>query len=165
MACRGVHFALTTEDDQRLLSLVGDDEAVVEFVQEVIEQRWDRDWLFESDQAWDAIDRCLNGGRYVDGADDAECRAFLAGRELVADDDGYVVLHLTAAGVGRVARQLADINAAELGRLYDEHLPASDYGDVRPEDREYTVGMYEGLPEFFARAAAAGRATVFTVDQ
>ena len=29
---------------------------------EEIEDRWDRDWLVETDKAWDAIHRCLTGG-------------------------------------------------------------------------------------------------------
>ena len=165
MACRGVHFALTADDESRLLSLVGDDGAVIDFVKEEVEERWDKSWLYESDKAWDAIGRCLNGGRYVYGETDAACRAFLAGRDLVRDDEGYYVLYLTAAEVGVVAGQLAAIDAEALGRLYDEHLPGSDYEDVRPEDREYTLGWYEGLPKFFAKAAAAGRAVIFTVDQ
>ena len=84
---------------------------------------------------------------------------------MIQDDDGYYVIYLTAAEVGVVAEQLAAIDAEALGRLYDEHLPGSDYEDVRPEDREYTLGWYEDLPKFFAKAAAAGRSVIFTVDQ
>ena len=45
MACRGVHFALATEEESRLLGLAGDDAAVIDFVTEEVEDRWDRDWL------------------------------------------------------------------------------------------------------------------------
>jgi len=62
MACRGVHFAITNEVANKLLSLVGDDDAVIEFIQEEIEEQWEVDWLAESDKAWDAMHRCLTDG-------------------------------------------------------------------------------------------------------
>jgi hypothetical protein len=57
---RGVHFALTSADEARLAES-RDDANVMEIVEE-IEERWDRDWLFQTDKAWDEIHRCLNDG-------------------------------------------------------------------------------------------------------
>ena len=58
MACRGVHFALTSQEDQRLLAATND-AAVVEILQEEVEERWNEEWLYETDKAWDAIHRCF----------------------------------------------------------------------------------------------------------
>ena len=54
MACRGVHFALTDDDRAKLLIATRDDD-VLSVVQKEIEERWDTDWLCETDKAWDAI--------------------------------------------------------------------------------------------------------------
>ena len=61
VACRGVYFALTQDEEQRLLQC-GDDDSVLSLIQEDIEARWDADHLLELDKAWDAIHRCLTDG-------------------------------------------------------------------------------------------------------
>jgi hypothetical protein len=61
MACRGVHFAITKIDGDRLLT-ASDDHAVLHIIQDDIEERWDEDWLYQSDKAWDANHRCLSDG-------------------------------------------------------------------------------------------------------
>jgi hypothetical protein len=53
MAYRGVHFAIEEEVAVRLLS-AEDEEAVLEIIQEKIEETWDEAWLYESDKAWGA---------------------------------------------------------------------------------------------------------------
>jgi hypothetical protein len=40
MGCRGVHFAITKNDVDRLLAAPGDD-AVLEIIQDDIEERWE----------------------------------------------------------------------------------------------------------------------------
>jgi len=61
MACRGVFFALTKEEEAKLLA-AADSDAVVEIITEEIEERWDREWLVEMDKSWDAVHRCLGDG-------------------------------------------------------------------------------------------------------
>lgn len=56
MACRGVHFAITDEDQAALLDAEGDD--AVRDIIEQIEETWDADNLAEVDKAWDAMHRC-----------------------------------------------------------------------------------------------------------
>jgi hypothetical protein len=53
MGCRGVHFALIPDETARLESARDDDELMA--VIEEIEDRWDRDWLVETDKAWGAV--------------------------------------------------------------------------------------------------------------
>jgi hypothetical protein len=50
MACRGVHFAITESETTRLLS-AGSDQKVLEVIQDEIEARWDKEWLYQTDKA------------------------------------------------------------------------------------------------------------------
>ncbi len=59
MACRGVHFAITSDQVDQFLA--ADDEKVIELIGE-IEGTWDADNLAESDKSWDAMHRCLTDG-------------------------------------------------------------------------------------------------------
>jgi hypothetical protein len=68
MVCRAVHFALTAEQELRLMETPGaDNEFLMEFVEELEEGRdgegWDAEWVQETDKAWDAIHRCLTDGK------------------------------------------------------------------------------------------------------
>jgi hypothetical protein len=62
VTARGVLFAITDEDREALLGM-DDDAAVADYVSEVIEERWERGFLAETDKAWDAMHRCLTDGR------------------------------------------------------------------------------------------------------
>jgi len=61
VACRGVHFAITDVEAKKLRGAAGDEE-LKRVVQEEIEEKWERDHLFETDKAWDALHRCLSDG-------------------------------------------------------------------------------------------------------
>lgn len=90
MACRGVHFAITGADAERLLAAPNDG-AVLGIVQDEIDERWDEDWLFQSDKAWDAIHRCLTDGTLgPDGGSYPLKLAVLSGRQL-HEGEGYIV--------------------------------------------------------------------------
>jgi hypothetical protein len=93
MACRGVHFALSAGEQQRLLAAAGDDDAVLSVILEDIEQRWDNDWLQETDKAWDAIHRCLTDGTLSFESISPFHKCILGGRQLynaLSDEDfGY----------------------------------------------------------------------------
>ncbi len=90
MACRGVHFAISADEQARILSAV-DDEAVLTLVQDVIEERWDKEWLYESDKAWDAIHRCLTDGTLRPNRGTYPLKlAVLGGRQLYSADD-YII--------------------------------------------------------------------------
>ena len=71
-------------------------------------------------------------------------RACILGGEQLYDGDDFVVSLLTPA-------QVVDVAAAD--------------GTPSPhDDFEYLWTCFRGLPEFFGKAAADGRAMVFTVD-
>ena len=164
MACRGVHFAITQGDADRLLRATSD-ESVLEIVQEDIEQRWDEGWLYESDKAWDAIHRCLTDGSLdQDGGTYPLKLAILGGKQLHAGDH-YIISLVTPGEVRDVASQLSKIDMNWLRQQYNAIDP-EQYGMPKSEDDwQYTWDYYAGLPEFFSRAARADRYVIFTVDQ
>ena len=162
MACLGVHFAITTEQAERLLAAADDDE-LVDIVKDDIEEAWEL--AFETDKAWDALHRCLSNGT-LDIVENAPplSRVFFGGRVLNTSPDYFVVL-ATPAEVKEIARALAAIDAAWVRERY-RHQPFPGYqGTKSDEDCEYTVASFEGLPVFYARAAAEDRHVIFTVDQ
>ena len=159
MSCRGVLFALTNDEDRRLLDAAGDDDAALALVQEEVEDRWDEPWVCELDKAWDAIDRCLG-----DGTDPAAELCVLGGRHLHAGGS-YIVSHKTAEQVRAAAAACGAFDEAEMRRLYFS-LDAIDYGESLTEDDfGYTWENFAEMREFYRRAAGAGRAVIFTVDQ
>ncbi len=167
MACRAVLFALTDSDVNYLNEAQGD-EALEEFVLETLEDRWDEEWLCELDKAWDGIHRTLTDGEL--GWDNGEYplnHAILGGRQLHEGDD-YIFTLVSPAQVADVAKALQEINEDKLRERYFK-INRENYGfvpeQVSDEDYEYVAGWFEELKPFYAKAAAAGRSVLFTVDQ
>lgn len=163
VASRGVHFALTRADEDRVLT-AADDEALMEVVED-IEERWERGFVAETDKAWDAIHRCLTGGALAfDGGTYPLNRAVLGGRQLY-DGDDYIVCYVPADEVRDVAAALEPLGEAWLRSRYFA-LDPGDYGaEHSDEDFEYTWDNFIGMRDFFVEAAGRGRAVLFTVDQ
>jgi hypothetical protein len=161
MGCRGVHFAITSEQADQLLA-ADDDEELVGLV-EAIEEEWDA--AYETDKAWDALHRCLSNGtlNVLEGEPPLN-RAFFGGKVLNEDDEYFVVL-VTPAEVREVAAALGKVSESWLrSRYFDLSFP--DYqGEKSEEDWGYTWSHFQGLPEFFAQAAKNERHVIFTVDQ
>ena len=163
MACRGVYFALSDEDLKKLLK-AKDDQERLSILQDEIEQKWDEEWLYEMDKSWDALHRCLTDGSlgFNKGAKPLSL-CVLGGKQLYSGDD-YIVSLKTPSEVADLARALPSITEQDLRKRYFA-LP-SDYGmNFDEQDFQYTWDYLSGLPDFFAKAAAAGRHVVFTVDQ
>jgi hypothetical protein len=163
MSCLGVLFALTEADAQRLLS-ASDNEGVLTIIEE-IEEKWDEDWLMQTDKAWDALHRCLsNGTVFYDEGEYPLNRTVLGGKHLY-DGDDYVVAYVAPNEVRDVAAALAPLTEKELRARYDA-IDADDYnGELGDEDFNATWGHFLGVRELYKKAAAAGRSVVFTVDQ
>ena len=164
MACRGVLFAISNEDLAKLLR-APNDEQILTIVQEDIEERWEEAWLCQLDKAWDAIHRCLTDGKI--GFDNGQYpynRCVLGGRQL-HQSDGYIVSLKTSSEVADLAKVLRAIDQGTL-RLRYFAIDPTDYGlNFSEEDFEYTWEYFRDLPDFYDRAAAAGRHVIFTVDQ
>ena len=163
MSCLGIHFALADDDARRLLAAEGND-AVMTIIEE-IEEKWDEEWLFQSDKCWDALHRCLsNGTLYYDEGEAPLNRTVLGGRHLY-DGDDYVVSYVAPEDVKVVAAALAPLAEKDLRTRYDAIDPDDYDGTHGEEDFKAAWGTFLGVREFFRKASAAGRAVVFTVDQ
>jgi hypothetical protein len=155
----GVHFAITAEQEKLLLDADGDDDAVSEIIGD-LEEEWADDTLkVDTDKAWDAIHRCLTDGSLdPDAGSRPLSLAVAGGRHL--HDEMYVV-HVTADEVRDVAAALHDIDEpwlrARFGDFDDDYAGAADEPDF-----EYTWANFTEVQAFYARAAAAGRAVIFT---
>jgi hypothetical protein len=163
MSCLGVHFALNAEEAAALLA-AADNEAVLSFI-EALEEKWDEEWLFQTDKSWDPLHRCLsNGTIFYDEGEYPLNRAILGGKHLY-DSDDYVVAYIAPNEVKDVSAALAPLTEKDLRERYDR-IDADDYnGEHGEKDFKYTWDSFLTLREFFKKAAAAGRSVVFTVDQ
>jgi len=163
MACRGVFFALTKEEEAKLLAARSSD-AVVEIILEEIEERWDRDWLVEMDKSWDAIHRCLGDGSLRTSQPLLTSKAVLGGRQLSSVAD-WIVSYLTAKEVKQVADAIAQIDEPQFRRRYFGlkrkflWFDWTEYeGPIGEEDFQYSWSNFEEMRLFFSKAAVAQRA-------
>ncbi len=163
MSYRGVHFAITDEDLGRLLAAQSDHE-LLRLIGDGIEERWDEEWLIQTDKAWDAIHRCLTDGKLQYENGDYPLRfCVLGGRQLYRGDD-YMVSLKDPRQCADLARALAAIDEQSLRARYFAISP-KDFGrDPTDEDFVYTWDWFSGLPTFYEKAAKADRHVIFTVD-
>jgi hypothetical protein len=134
------------------------------FVEE-IEGGADPTRSFASDKAWDALHRSLsNGTLYYDEGEYPLNRAFLGGKHLYSAED-YVVAYVAPNEVKDVAAALAPLTEQELRTRYDAIDPDEYDGPHGGEDFQIILEKFRGLRSFYKKAAAEGRAVVFTVAQ
>ena len=160
MGCRAVHFAVTADEATRLLNTPGVD--LVDFVEE-IEERWDEEWLEETDKAWDAIHRCLTDGKLEFGSSVFH-KCILGDRNLNEEPD-YIISFLDSADVKQVAQAIKSINKEAMKKKYDAIDTETYQGEPSDEDFEYTWESFAFLQKFFQKAAADNRAMLFAVSQ
>lgn len=161
MACLGVFFAVEDADAARLQAAPNDD-GVMEII-EAIEDRWDESWLYQIDKAWDALHRSLTDGTLESG-DDALAMAVLGGLDLYQAEDYFVILK-TPQQCAAIARALSDFDQAKLRAGYNR-IDLKEYEvPMSEEDFAYTWDWFDGLADFYQKAASAQRHVIFTVDQ
>lgn len=164
MTARGVLFAITDEDREALIGM-DDDAAVADYVSEVIEERWERELLAETDKAWDAMHRCLTDGRLeFDNGTFPLNRCILGGRPLTSGEDCLVIL-TEPQEVPAVSTALDGVTREWFAAAYQRIDPESYDGQHGPEDLDYTWNWFQGVRDLWRQAAATGRAVIFTVDQ
>jgi hypothetical protein len=164
MACRGMHFAIEPATMNRLLDAKADAE-ILEILQQDAEQNGDRAWLHQTDKSWDALHRCLSDGTLKMNQPFAALpAAVLGGKQLYAGND-FIISLVRPEQVRAVADALAKVTREWLRERYDALNPRDYDGEIGDEDFEYTWDWFQGLPDLFERAAHAGRAVIFTVDQ
>lgn len=163
MACRGVHFAITGEQVDRLLGANGDDD-LKEIVEE-IEEAWDSENLVESDKAWDALHRCLTDGYLGYGNGPYPLNHCVLGPRQLHKGDDYIVSLVLPNEVQDVAKALQRITEDWFRSQYSMVLPKDYAPEYGPDDLEYTWSNFDSVRALFEKAMSEGRAVVFTVDQ
>lgn len=166
MSCLGVHFSLDADQVAAIKAL--DENKRVDYVCRTFEEDlWsaDRSRGQETDKAWDAIHRSLTDGElgWEDGS--YPLNHVILGGELLYHKDDYILSLKSPAQVRAIAAALPAVTKEKLRAGYDSIDPA-DYGlPLSDEDFEYTWEWFEGLVNFYERAAAAGLSALFTADQ
>lgn len=180
MAARGVHFAITSEERDSLVACEGD-EARIDFVKSVIEPRWDKSYLCETDKAWDAIHRSL--GDFPPDTPEFYKSSFkdtpyalpeahgsyplkfcvLGGKRLIENEEWYFIRLIEPSEVVDIAVALNPIDRDWLHQKYFHHCKGAwpEYGE---DDFAYTWEWFAYLREFFKRMAGNGRPVIFTAD-
>jgi len=165
VACRGVLFAITDAQAQKLRSASGNDTDVLSIVQDEIEAAWDEAHLCQTDKAWDAIHRCLGDGTLRGG--DSPLSLCILGGEQLHNDSSYIVSLLTREQVKQVAEALRPLEKDWFRARYFKIDPA-DFGVpgmLNEQDFEYTWAWFEAVRDYYRKAAAEGRWSIFTIDQ
>ncbi len=167
MSCLGVHFSLSADEVQHLRSL-DDEQERLDHLQSVIEETYMRDHpqrVAESDKAWDAMHRTLADGQLSwDGGSYPLNHVVLAGELLYTEPD-YIISLKTPEHVRAIAAALPSITRDEFRRRYDA-IDTEGYGNpLTDEDFDYTWHWFQGVREFYVRAASEGRFVLFTADQ
>ncbi len=167
MACRGVLFAITEEEKQRLLGAKSDAD-VLNIVVDDIEENWDEEHLEQVDKAWDAMHRCLSDGTLAwNGGSEPLNLCIIGGKSLHKGAD-YIVTLKEPEQVDRIAVALPTITKAWMRERY-YLIDPKDYGvplvPFNDQDFEYTWEYFEGMRKFYLKAAADNRAVIFTADQ
>jgi hypothetical protein len=164
MACRGVLFALSPADEARILGCESD-AALLELIQDDIEQRWEEDHLAETDKAWDAMHRCLSDGKLSFYEPTALGLCILGGKPLYKDTQTYVVSYKTKEQVKQAAKATKEVTRDWLRSRYFA-LSEEEYGfPLTDDDFEYTWEYFQPVRDFYTKAANDDRAAIFTVDQ
>ena len=165
MACRGVFFALTDVQEAALMATRNDAE-VRGFIEDVEMGDWDGEPLdCETDKAWDAMHRCLSDGTLGSGRRLTPLDMAVLGGGHHHEGEDYIVAHLRADEVVRVAAALETVDQSWMRQRYDRIDADSYQGFISEEDFEYTWYWFEQVRDFYRRAADLNRAVVFTVDQ
>ncbi len=164
MVCRGVHFAITPQVMDQLLRADGDQD-LIEIVQKELEEKWEQEWLCQTDKAWDAIHRCLTDGRLEYDNGTFPLNHCILGGENLHQGDDYIISLVRPEKVGAVAEALQSVTEQEMRARYFQ-LDPSDYDyEICEDDFHYSWDWFTGLPPLFLKAGQQGRAVVFTVDQ
>ena len=167
MSCLGVHFSLSSEEVQQIRA-IDDESERVDFLRETIEEEYfanQPDRKAESDKAWDAMHRTLADGELTWDGGEYPLNHVVLGGELLYTDDDFIMILKNPQQVRDVAKALPGVTEAEFRRRYFEIDPDSYGFPLSEEDFGYTWGWFQGVREFWLRAASESRYILFTADQ
>jgi hypothetical protein len=146
---------------------MSDDQKRLQFIQEQIEEEYfkhQREWLAETDKAWDWIHRVLTDGELDWNNGTYPLNHVVMGGESLNSESDYIISLKTPKQVADAATELCKITEAKFRERFFE-LDAFEIEHSYEEDFEYTWQWFQSLREFWLRAALEGRYVLFTVDQ
>lgn len=160
----GVLFALDSAAERHLLA-VPEARARASWVANVVEERWDEDWLCALGEMWFPVHFCLHGSGAtpVDGAS-AEAKAVLGGLPLGVPNL-YSIDYKDRDLVRRIASGLSHIrDDAVWARA--SLVERKDYsGPLISNLKVAVVDEIHALAAFYKRVSEHSRAVIFTVNE
>ncbi|MEO0757696.1 MAG: YfbM family protein [Cyanobacteria bacterium J06648_16] len=164
MASRGVLYALSDAELQRLLNLPSDEARIDYLFEEIEEALFDTDQCAETDKAWDGIHRALSDGSLSWEGGEAPLNAvILGGESLLSVDDCIFSLKLPQQVVA-VDEALQNLSLTDFSSRYWQ-IDASDYGhELSDEDLEYAWDWLQPIRKLYRFAATKRLSILFTVD-
>lgn len=165
MACRGVLFAIDSETADALRAIDSDDSRV-EYIQEVIEEDFftnHREWLAETDKAWDCMHRALTDGNLGWGNGAYPLNHVILGGESLHEGTEYIITLKNPQQVSDVAAALRYVTAESFATGFRQ-IDETELNGGFDEDFGYTWDYFNEVRDFWLRAAELGRHVIFTVD-
>ena len=167
MSCRGFHFALSEAEVALSRSLVRDQERLDYLVEEIevpyLENH--REYLAESDKAWDAMHRTLADGELSwIGGDYPLNHVILAGELLYTKSD-YIMSLKSPEQVRDVAAAWQRITEVEFRQRYFAIDPDAYGCPVDETDFGNTWDWFQNVRRVYGLAATDGRYVLFATDQ
>lgn len=124
-----------------------------------------KEYMAESDKAWDAMHRALSDGELTwDGGAYPLNHAVLAGELLYSEPD-YIMSLKAPEQVRDIANALLDLDEQAFKRRYFAIDPEDYGGPVDDEDFAYTWDWFQNIRRLYTKAAAENRFVLFTSDQ
>lgn len=166
MAGRGVHFALSEEEVRRLRALP-DEEGRLDYVSDELEESYfdgPREYLAQTDKAWDAIHRALSDGELTWDGGSYPLNHVVLGGEQFADGESSVLSLKSPDHVRAIAEALPGVSEADFRSRYLAIDPDRYDGELGEEDFSYAWENFQDLRRLFLKAAADGRHVLFSVD-
>jgi hypothetical protein len=167
MACRGVYFALSEAEVDQLRSLTSDEDRL-DYVSEDIEVSYfaeRKEYLAESDKAWDAMHRAFADGEMAWNSGEYPLNHVVLGGESLYGEDDYIMSLKTPEQVRDIAAALPAMTEEEFRRRYFTIDPESYGFPLTEEDFAYTWEWFENVRRLYMKAAAEDLYVLFTADQ
>lgn len=159
MVARGILYAVSANDEAELLRRAGDQDSLVGY----LDTLWNEDsdeWQFETDKTWDEIHRTLGDGELTHEMPHPLSGVIFGGRELSVSD-WFIVVYKDAKQVGDIAVAVEEFSDDDFRTRYISRTDLFDlaigWGDA--------LCIFKQIKWLYRRAADAGRAVIFAVDQ
>ncbi len=134
MGCLGVHFALKEESIRKLKCFESERERLAYFREEIEEEFFGvhREWLQETDKAWDGIHRALTDGELSWANGSYPLNHVILGGELLYPRSDHILTMKTKEQVREIAAALKEVTKDKLMAGYT--LITSENCDWDPSD-------------------------------